>query len=175
MNNQKPSMFIPALVGGGLAGVLAAVPFVNCLCCIWIIGGAMLAAYLLVKETPSQLSAGDGAIVGIFTGIIAAIVELIVSIPFRTMENRLAHSMMERFSEYLDEMPSGWENFFEGGDFTTSMGLSVFGLFISAVLFSALGALGGVLGISLFGKKPAQPAQGQGGDIAPKNSGDHQS
>jgi len=172
MNNQKPAMFGPAFIGGGLAGILAAVPFVNCLCCFWVIGGAMLAAYLLARETPSQLSAGDGAIVGIFAGIIAAVVEFIVSIPFRAMENRLTQGMLERFSEYLEEMPPGWESFFEGGEFTTSMGLSVFGLFISAVVFSALGALGGVLGISLFGKKPAQHVQEQGVDVAPKDSGD---
>jgi hypothetical protein len=159
MNNQKPAMFIPALIGGGLAGILSAVPFVNCLCCIWVIGGAMLAAFLLTKETPTQLSAGDGAIVGIFAGIIAAVVDFIVSIPFHAMESRLAQNMMDRFSEYFDEMPSGWESFFEGGEFTTSMGWSVVGLFISAVFFAALGALGGVLGISLFGKKPVQPAQ----------------
>ena len=119
----------------------------------------MLAAYLLTKETPSQLTAGDGAIVGIFAGIIAAIVDFIVSIPFKAMENRLAQNMFERFSEYFDEMPSAWESFFEGGDFAASMGLSVVGLFISAVVFAALGALGGVLGISLFGKKPVQPPQ----------------
>jgi hypothetical protein len=158
MNNQKPSMFVPALIGGGLAGVLAAVPFVSCFCCIWIIGGAMLAAYLLAKETPSQLSAGDGAIVGIFAGIIAAVVEFIVSIPFHAMESRFTQNMMERLSDYIDEMPPGWESFFEG-DFATSMGASVFGLFFTAVVFAALGALGGVLGISLFGKKPVQPSQ----------------
>jgi len=159
MNNQRPSMFGPALIGGGLAGILAAVPFVNCLCCLWVIGGAMLAAYLLAKEAPSQLSAGDGAIAGVFAGIIAAIVDFIVSIPFHAMENRLVQNMLERFSEYFEDMPSAWQSFFEGGDFTTSVGLSVFGLFISAVVFSALGALGGVLGISLFGKKPVQPPQ----------------
>jgi len=167
-------MFVPALIGGGLAGILAAVPFVNCLCCIWVIGGAMLAAFLLVKETPSRLSPGDGAIVGIFAGIIAAVVEFIVSIPFRAVENRLTQNIMERFSEYFDEMPSGWESFFEGGDWTTSMGLSVFGLFITAVVFAALGALGGVLGISLFGRKPVQPVQEQGEGVAPKDPGDSQ-
>ena len=152
-------MFVPALIGGGLAGVLAAVPLVNCLCCIWVIGGAMLASYLLSKETPSQLSAGDGAIVGVFAGIISAVVEFIVSIPFHAMEMRLTQNMMERFSEYFDEIPPGWESFFEGGDFAASMGFSVFGLFITAAVFAALGALGGVIGISLFGKKAVQPGQ----------------
>jgi len=32
-----------------------------------------------------------------------------------------------------------------------------FGLLISAAIFAALGALGGVLGASLFGKKQAAP------------------
>ena len=65
MSNQKPGMFVPALIGGAVAGVLSGLPFFNCLCCIWIIGGAMLASYLLSKDSPVSLSAGDGAIVGI--------------------------------------------------------------------------------------------------------------
>jgi len=72
-------MFIPALIGGAVAGFLSAIPFFNCLCCIWIIGGAMLAAYLLAKDYPVALSAGDGALVGIFTGIIAAAVQAFVN------------------------------------------------------------------------------------------------
>jgi len=85
MTNERPSMFMPALVGGGLAGILSAIPIINCLCCLWIVGGAMLAAYLLTKESKVPLSSGDGAIVGVFAGIVAAIVDFFVSIPFQAM------------------------------------------------------------------------------------------
>ena len=159
MTNERPSFFMPALIGGGLAGVLSAIPFVNCLCCLWIIGGAMLAAYLLAKDSKAPLTSGDGAIVGAFAGVIAAIVDFFVSIPFQAMSDEMARNIMEKVSEYADEMPQGWENFLEGGGFEASMTMNILGLLIAAVVFSILGALGGILGMSIFGKR-FFPAQG---------------
>lgn len=159
MSNQRPGMFVPALIGGGIAGVLSGIPLINCLCCIWIIGGAMLSARLLSKDSAVALSAGDGAIVGIFAGIIAAVVQFIISIPFHALSNEIFQNIMQRVAEYSEEMPSGWESWLESG-LGTSAAWSVFGLMISAVIFSILGALGGVIGMSLFGKKAAQKTQG---------------
>jgi hypothetical protein len=172
MNDQRPGMFVPALIGGAAAGILSGIPFVNCLCCLWIIGGAMLSAYLLTKDSPVPLSAGDGAIVGIFTGIIAAFVELIISIPFRAVTDKFMQNMMERFSEYYEEMPRGLESWFQEGALETSFFWSIIGLVISIVIFSALGALGGIIGISLFGKKTVQ--KGQGAVDVHKDTGDRQ-
>lgn len=172
MNDQRPGMFVPALIGGAAAGILSGIPFVNCLCCLWIIGGAMLSAYLLIKDSPVPLTAGDGAIVGIFTGIVAAVVELIISIPFRAVTDRFVRDMMERFSEYYEEMPRGLESWFQEGALETSFVWSIIGLVISVVIFSALGALGGIIGISLFGKKTVQ--KGQGTADVPKDTGDRQ-
>jgi hypothetical protein len=172
MNDQRPGMFVPALIGGAVAGILSGIPFVNCLCCLWIIGGAMLAAYLLTKDSPVALSAGDGAIVGIFTGIVAAFVEVIISIPFKAVTDKFMRNMIDRFSEYYDEMPQDWESWFEGGAFDSSFVWTIIGLVISAVIFAALGALGGIIGISLFRKKTTQRIQGAV-DV-PKDSGDRQ-
>lgn len=161
MNDQRPGMFVPALIGGVIAGVLSGIPIVNCLCCLWIIGGGVLAAYFLTKESSVTLTAGDGAIVGVFTGIIAAVVEVFVNIPFRAMSEKLMQGMMDRFSQYYEEMPSGWESWLDDGGFEGSIVWTVLGLVVSAVIFSALGALGGIIGISLFGKKKvAQKAKG---------------
>ncbi len=41
-----PSKMQPALIGGVILGVLSAVPFVNalnCLCCLWVIAGGVVA------------------------------------------------------------------------------------------------------------------------------------
>ena len=81
-------MFVPALIGGVVAGVLSGIPLLNCLCCLWIIGGAMLSSYLLAKNSPVALSAGDGAIVGAFSGIIAAVVVAILLIYFLVIRRR---------------------------------------------------------------------------------------
>jgi hypothetical protein len=147
---------MPALIGGGIAGVLSAIPFINCLCCLWIIGGAMLSAYLLSKDSKVVLSSGDGAIVGALAGVIAAIVDFFVSIPFQAMSDEMARNIMEKVAEYTDEMPQGWEGFFEGGGFEASMAMNILGLLIAAVVFSILGALGGILGMSMFRKKAFQ-------------------
>ena len=110
MNEQRPSMLTPALIGGAVAGILSGLPFLNCLCCLWIIGGAMLAAYLLAKESPVSLTAGDGAIVGALAGISAAVVDSLIGLPLRGLNLAVMRRMIERLSEFADEMPSGWEN-----------------------------------------------------------------
>jgi hypothetical protein len=169
MNNQKPEMFVPALIGGVVAGVLSGIPLLNCLCCLWIIGGAMLASYLLAKNSPVALSAGDGAIVGALSGIIAAVVHTLVSIPFAKMTADLLQKALEYLPEYTEEMPPGLDNLMRGGGEGTNIPLFFLGLVITAIVFALLGVLGGIIGISLFGKKffPVKP---EGGGDVPKDS-----
>ena len=173
MDNQKSAMFSAALIGGAGAGILSGIPFVNCLCCLWIIGGAMLAAYLLAKDSPVVLTAGDGAIVGVFTGIVAVVVQAIISFLFRPVNREFFRRMMERFAEYAEEMPPGIEDFFEGGSTQVSVPAFLIGILVSAIVFSALGALGGIIGISLFGKK-FLPSKTEGVIDVPKDTGDNQ-
>jgi len=171
MTTERPSLMTPALVGGAVAGVLSAIPFLNCLCCLWIIGGAMLAAYLLAKDSPVSLTAGDGAIVGIFSGIVAAVVDAVIGIPLHAVNGQIVKRMMERLAEFAEEMPSGWESWLERSTGPVSISLFLFGLLISAVIFAALGALGGIIGISLFGKKKGPGSYPQGTNDAPQNPG----
>lgn len=173
MDNQKPVMFTPAFIGGTIAGVLSGIALLNCLCCIWIIGGAMLAAYLLVKDSPVALSSGDGIIVGVFTGIVAAIANVIVNVLLRPFNMKIMQRIFELLSEYMEEMPPGFEDLIEGQGLESSVPTFLLGLVISIIIFSVLGALGGVLGISLFGKKFAPKTQGSS-DVS-ENTGDRQS
>jgi hypothetical protein len=160
MNGQKPNVFMPALVGGAVAGILSGIPLLNCLCCLWIIGGAILASYLAVKDSTVSLKASDGAVVGAFTGIFAAFIRLFLSIPFRAVEFALFRKIMERLSEYVPETPSEWKDIFSLGAGPISMAGLLLGLVLSAAIFAVLGALGGIIGMALFGKKTAPPGQG---------------
>ncbi len=173
MDNQKSAMFSAALIGGAGAGVLSGIPLVNCLCCLWIIGGAMLAAYLLAKDSPIVLTAGDGAIVGIFTGIVAVVVQAIISFLFRPVNREFFRRMIEKFAEYAEEMPPGIEDFLEGGSTQVSVSGFLIGILVSAIVFSALGALGGIIGISIFRKK-FLPSKTEGVIDVPKDTGDSQ-
>jgi len=161
-------MFMPALIGGGIAGVLSAIPIVNCLCCLWIIGGAMLASYLLTKNSPVQLTAGDGAIVGALSGLFATFADAIASIPFNAMSQEFLTRFSEKFSEYAEEVPEGWAEFLQRSSESSGPWILV-GILITAVIFVSLGVLGGIIGISLFGKKKAS----SGENIAPPQDSSH--
>ncbi|MDH4258321.1 MAG: exocyst complex component Sec6 family protein [Candidatus Aminicenantes bacterium] len=172
MNEQKTLMLTPALIGGVIAGFLSGVPVLSCLCCLWIIGGAMLAAYLLVKDSSAPLTSSDGAIVGVFTGLVAAVVQTVVSLLFLPLNRQVMQRIMERLAEYMEEMPPGFENLLDETSMETSVPRILFGLVVSGVIFSVLGALGGIIGLSLFKKKPPQPPQG---DLhVPESPGDRQ-
>ncbi len=165
MNEQRPQMLTPALIGGAVAGVLSGLPFLNCLCCFWIIGGAMLAAYLLAKDSPVSLKAGDGAVVGALAGISAAVVDSLIGIPLAGIQMAVGRRMFERLAEFAPEgMPSGWETWLDRSPGGVSVAMFFLRLFLSAVIFAAIGALGGVIGASLFGRKPLPP---QGANVAP--------
>jgi hypothetical protein len=150
-------MGIPVLAGGALAGILAAVPLVNCLCCLWIIGGAMLAVYLHAKDSAVSLKPGDGAIVGVLAGIVAAVVDAFVSLvpSIEAINQEYVRKFMNELSRFAQETPSGWEDWLErrAAGFTPAWFL--FSLLASAVIYAALGALGGIIGSSLFGRKAA--------------------
>lgn len=157
MNTQRPQMLMPALIGGLLSGVLTAIPFVSCLCCLWVIGGGLLAAYLLSKDSPVSLKTGDGAIVGVFAGIIGAILNTIVSIPFNAMmrNNETMKALLDRMSEYVQDLPAGMEGLLESGPFggNVSIAWTLLILVVSMVIFSAFSLLGGIIGVSIFKKK----------------------
>jgi len=160
MNGQKTNVFMPALVGGVAAGILSGIPVLNCLCCLWIIGGAMLAAYLLSKDSPLPLSSGDGALVGAFAGVIAAAVDSLLSIPFQALNAAFLNRVFEQLAEYNKEFQSNWSSWINRSAGPFSVAWFFLGLVISAAIFAVLGALGGIIGIALFGKKAPTPPRG---------------
>src|SRR6185437_11589302 len=76
MNKLKP-----ALLGGLIVGVLSSIPLLNYCCCIWGIGGGVLAGFLYIKSSPVPVKVGEGAVLGLLSGIIGAILYLIIGVP----------------------------------------------------------------------------------------------
>jgi hypothetical protein len=165
MAEPHPSPFVPALVGGIAAGVLSSVPLLGCFCCLWIIGGAMLSANLYAKNSPVSLTPGDGAIVGIFSGIAAAVAASLVNIAFQSTNREIARKVADQMSQLFPNMGPEWDSVLRGSSQGASLAMFLFGLLIQAAVFAVFGALGGVIGASLFGRKTAPPVQG--GPAAP--------
>jgi hypothetical protein len=160
MEQPRRDYLRPALIAGAVAGLLSGLPFIgagNCICCLWIVGGAVAAVRLLAAATPGVLAAGDGAVVGALTGIVAAVVDALVSIPLRSFNLDLARRILDKAADLGTEMPAGLDEILSGSG-VFSPGWFLIGLFVSAAMFAAVGALGGIIGVSLFGKKAAPPA-----------------
>jgi hypothetical protein len=159
--DQRPEYFRPALIAGLAAGVLSGLPFIgigNCVCCLWIIGGAAVAAKMLAASTPVLVTPGDGAIVGVLTGIVAAVADAIISIPLRPFNLGLARRLLDKAAEIGGQMPSGLQDMLNQSGGILSPGWFLLGLLVSAAAFAAVGALGGVIGVALFAKKGRPPA-----------------
>lgn len=169
MNDQKPSIVVPALVGGVFLGVTSALPlveFVNCACCALVIGGGILASFLYLRDYPNYLppvSYSEAAVLGILTGVIGGLVWTMVDIPLELFKLQLGMGMadMSELSEVLDDpnIPPAareiLENFFASGALTVGM------IFLSVILNLLFGVtfavIGSIIGVAIFQKRPAAP------------------
>jgi len=154
---MAPAKLQPALLGGIFIGVLSGLPVVSVCCCLWIISGGALAAYLMQQNHPAPVSAGDGALVGLLAGVVSAFVFVLVTM----LANALVGPAMEGVIEQLLEGPADLPP--EARDVLERLrGVGVGGvvLVVSFVfhlfLASVFATLGGLLGAVLF-RKPSPP------------------
>jgi hypothetical protein len=170
MNHHKPSMFLPALIGGVFLGVTSALPFVNflnCACCALVIGGGLLASYFYVKDYPTILppvSYGEGALLGVYTALIGTVAWTIVSVPLQYLQLRFGLGMMgETIDEALSdpEIPEGLRQVLTALLAGEGVGVLfiVFTFFSSLVLSLIFATIGAVLGIAFFQRRREPPYQ----------------
>lgn len=140
MNNKLK----PALLGGLIVGVLSALPLISTCCCIWAIGGGFLAGMLYIKSSPTPVPTGDGAIVGALSGVVGAVIYLIIGLPILLLRGTAEMEMqMARSGVHLP--------------FTGTVLLLV-AVLITAVCLLVLATLGGLIAVPIFEKrKPGGP------------------
>ena len=166
---NEAGMLKPALIGGVLLGVLSSIPIVslfNCVCCAWVIGGGILAAYLYVKESSLPVTLGRGVGLGLLTGIIGTVVSGAFMIPLFMLAKKGGLSIMDQIREALSRVPNvppeaeeALRGLSEGGGLNIVFFVSV--LIFSLVVTCLAAMLGGAIGVALFEKrKPGGPAAG---------------
>lgn len=150
MNKKQVDYFSPAILVGAISGLISSIPIFNCLCCLWIIIGAAFSVRLLVSKSGNQIKTGDAILTGLLTGMVASLVNAVLEIPLRPVYLSIFSRFIESMSQFMEELPPGWENL-------TQMKYEGFNLFIffmnlllSSILFSFFGAIGGLIGYSLF-------------------------
>jgi len=142
-------------------GVLSALPFIklgNCACCLWVVAGGVVAAYLLQQNQSAPITAGDGALVGLLAGLIGAVVASVVSIPFDYLIAPFQRQMLERIIDMSGNMPPEFRDAmtrYSGGD--APMAIVVAGKIFSLMFLMCIGAIfstvGGLLGTAIFKKQ----------------------
>src|SRR5690606_26155599 len=105
---MNASKLQPSLLGGLFIGVLSALPIIsagNCLCCLWVVSGGVLAAYLLQQNQAAPLEAGDGAIVGLLAGLVGAVLASLLAIPIQMVMGPLSADMFRRIADQAADAP----------------------------------------------------------------------
>ncbi len=145
----------PVLFGGLFMGVLSALPIIslgNC-CCLWVMGGGAVTAYLSQHGSPDPIQLGEGALGGFLSGIFGAVVYAVVSLPIQLVTAPLQRGMMDRLIESAADVPPEVREMIEslgsGGVVTMLVGF-VF-ILVLGMVFSTLG---GLLGALIFRSTP---------------------
>lgn len=158
----------PALFGGLFIGVLSALPIVsagNCCCCLWVIAGGVLAVYLRQQNTPFQITASEGALVGLLAGVIGGIVAAILSIPMAAMTASFQAQMLDRVLSSNPDMPVEARDMLQR--MAAGSALRAAGAILGIVVDTIFGMLGGLLGVALFKKNAPPPPPPGTVDILP--------
>jgi hypothetical protein len=158
--NPAPLKLQPAVYGGLFIGVLSALPFINLAncCCLWVIGGGALAAYLMQQNHPHPIGAADGALVGLLAGLMGGAIGALLSIPIDMMMGPFQKQFMEGLMSRSQDMPEETRRMLENLN-TGAAGAAMIGfkLIFSVVIGAIFGMLGGLLGVALFKKKDLPP------------------
>jgi hypothetical protein len=151
----------PALLGGLFIGVLSSLPIVgsaNICCCLWVVVGGLLTAYLQQQASAAPVETADAALGGLLAGLIGALLSTVVTAMLLT---GASVGIDERFREMFDrnaQVPP------EVRDMVLNLVTGPrFFLIVAAITlptYAVFGMLGALLGLSIFRKKvPPSPPQ----------------
>lgn len=158
---MNASTLQPALLGGVAIGVLSALPVINLAncCCAWILFGGGLAAYLMQQNSPTRISIGDGAIVGLLAGVIGALIWGVVSVVVNLTLGPFQAAMLQRVMENSQDLPPELRSLFEGLQGGVVFGAAWLVIMLVMLFVSALfGLIGGLFGALIFGKDAPPPS-----------------
>jgi len=163
---NRPSKFVPGLIGGVVTGVLAlfavflpvtAYIGASLLCIVWSMIGGAVASKLYVGRSPVPVRTGEGAVVGVVAGAFGALV-------FLTLDTLVAYSIQGHDIEVFYRL-QGYNNV------TAGIFFAVTGIF-GAIFIFGLSIVGGIIGVAIFERRKGfhanlpPPPPGYGGPMS---------
>jgi hypothetical protein len=156
---KKLDFVQPALAGGMFLGFLSSMPFIsigNICCCMWVLLGGGLAAILLARQRPTGITYGDGAFVGVLSGLFGAIIGTALQIPIQIIAARVIGSQQQQLEEWMRQFPiegpmRDWVLRMAAGEI--SVGTVLFTFFGNLLMWSLFAMIGGILAIAILNKR----------------------
>lgn len=147
-------MMQPALIGGLVMGVLSGLPIIsagNICCCLWVISGGIVAAYVLQQNQPAPITIGDGALAGVLAGVVGSVVYLLLSIPITLIIGPMQRRVLDSLTQSGDIPPEfeWWLSSAVGG--AAGIMLGFVAMLMAGLIFCTLG---GVIGAAIFRRPP---------------------
>jgi len=152
------------LAGGAVFGVLSALPVIDTCCCLWMVCGGLVAAYLTQQGRPEPLQPGEGALAGLLAGIAGSVMFAVVSVPVRLVTAPIRQRIFEGLLDSSAQVPPELRQYLEGFSSDGGFGAVLVGLLVTFPLMLVLGSIfstvGGLLGALFFrtSPPPASPA-----------------
>jgi len=149
------------LLGGLFIGVLSALPIVNLAncCCLWILAGGAIAAYLAQQRHPGPFGLMDGARVGFRAGIFGAVIWLlastVVDLLVAPLQQSAADFMLRSATDVPPEVREWLENIGNSASLPARM---IVGFFFQLFVAAPFAALGGLLGAAVFARSATPPS-----------------
>ncbi len=145
-------------------GLLSGLPFIsagNLCCCLWVIAGGLVAAYVLQQNQAAPITPGDGALVGLLAGLLGAVVQAIVSIPINFFLGPMERALVERIVDMSGNMPVDMRDALERyGRGNQSFAFTIIASVVAFMFYVCVGAvfstIGGLIGAAIF-KKDTPP------------------
>ena len=142
------------LVGALVMGVLSALPIIsagNACCCLWVLSGGFVAAYLQQQGQDAPITPADGALTGLLAGIAGAFVYLIIWVPIDQVVGPMERAMMRRMVENVGGA-DGFRNYAERADLVAGPIRAAIGFIFMLFLGGIFSTIGGVIGAMVFRK-----------------------
>ena len=141
-----------------MLSVLPIVNVANC-CCLWVIGGGLLTAYLEEQRAPGTTTIARGAWLGLVAGIVGAVVWLLGSVALNPLLASFQQTMADALTRAAaDADPTVRAQLQQIGTLANSPFRYVIGFVLQLGIGVVFGAAGGALGAVWFRRStPAMP------------------
>ena len=139
-------------------GVLSALPIIsagNACCCLWVVSGGIIAAYLFQQNQTTPITPADGALIGLLAGLAGALVRFLVAIPIDILVAPMEQAMLQRMLD-MGTLPPDVRDLLDRYRRVGAMGGAFFiisrivGLMFWVFAGGIFSTLGGLLGALIF-------------------------